>query len=159
MLILCHLLLIALLLLQPVKDCSRQEGKTHFCCEDNFCLKSCLLFFSNRLVRAMFPETIKEESEIASTCSTQVVPNQPTNLQRLAEPSQVVKNAVANLISYQVHTGLTWINFLILLQSYIVAVITMATATRWHVGLVYHISNHPPALVELHPLLYECSIL
>ena len=58
--------------------------------------------YSSRLVRAMFPETIKEESEISSTCSTQMIPNQPTNLQRLAEPSQVVKNAVANLISYQV---------------------------------------------------------
>ena len=49
----------------------------------------------------MFPETIKEEAE-GTNCSTQMMPNQPTNLQRLAEPSQVVKNAIANLINYQV---------------------------------------------------------
>ena len=63
------------------------------------------LFFSlcsARVGGILFPEPIKEESEVASTCSTQVVPNQPTNLQRLAEPSQVVKNAIANLINYQV---------------------------------------------------------
>jgi len=49
----------------------------------------------------MFPETITEESE--GIPSTQLNPNQPTNLQRLAEPSQIVKNAVANLINYQVN--------------------------------------------------------
>ena len=50
----------------------------------------------------MFPETITEESE--GIPSTQLNPNQSTNLQRLAEPSQIVKNAVANLINYQVNS-------------------------------------------------------
>ena len=76
----------------------------------------------------MFPETIKEEAE-GTNCSTQMMPNQPTNLQRLAEPSQVVKNAIANLINYQVISyccvGHHWLQ-----QSNINADITVTKYTR-----------------------------
>jgi hypothetical protein len=47
----------------------------------------------------MFPETLEEGIEIPST---QFDPAQPTAVQRLAEPSQMLKHAVVNLINYQV---------------------------------------------------------
>ena len=46
----------------------------------------------------MFPETLEEGIEIPST---QLDPAQPTAVQRLAEPSQMLKHAVVNLINYQ----------------------------------------------------------
>merc|ERR1719391_1126450 len=46
----------------------------------------------------MFPETLDEGLEIPST---QLDPMQPTAVQRLAEPSQMLKHAVVNLINYQ----------------------------------------------------------
>merc|ERR1712021_42959 len=46
----------------------------------------------------MFPETLEEGIEIPST---QLDPTQPTAVQRLAEPSQMLKHAVVNLINYQ----------------------------------------------------------
>ena len=46
----------------------------------------------------MFPETLEEGIEIPST---QLDPSQPTAVQRLAEPSQMLKHAVVNLINYQ----------------------------------------------------------
>ena len=45
-----------------------------------------------------FPETLEEGIEIPST---QLDPTQPTAVQRLAEPSQMLKHAVVNLINYQ----------------------------------------------------------
>ena len=49
----------------------------------------------------MFPETMEEGMAIPST---QMHPDQPTAVQRLAEPSQMLKHAVVNLINYQVYT-------------------------------------------------------
>jgi catenin beta 1 len=53
---------------------------------------------SQRVRAAMFPETLDEGVEIPST---QFDPAQPTAVQRLAEPSQMLKHAVVNLINYQ----------------------------------------------------------
>ncbi|CAC5365979.1 CTNNB1 [Mytilus coruscus] len=53
---------------------------------------------SQRVRAAMFPETMEEGMPIPST---QMHPDQPTAVQRLAEPSQMLKHAVVNLINYQ----------------------------------------------------------
>lgn len=53
---------------------------------------------SQRVRAAMFPETLEEGIEIPST---QFDPAQPTVVQRLSEPSQMLKHAVVNLINYQ----------------------------------------------------------
>uniref|UniRef100_A0A1L8DLC2 Armadillo segment polarity protein n=1 Tax=Nyssomyia neivai TaxID=330878 RepID=A0A1L8DLC2_9DIPT len=53
---------------------------------------------SHRVRAAMFPETLEEGTEIPST---QFDPQQPTAVQRLSEPSQMLKHAVVNLINYQ----------------------------------------------------------
>eukprot|EP00112_Aurelia_sp_Birch-Aquarium-sp1_P020658 Seg538.8_Seg538.4 transcript_id=Seg538.8_Seg538.4/GoldUCD/mRNA.D3Y31 product="Catenin beta" protein_id=Seg538.8_Seg538.4/GoldUCD/D3Y31 len=53
---------------------------------------------SYRVRAAMFPETVDEAMEIPST---QLDPGNPTAVQRLAEPSQMLKNAVVDLINYQ----------------------------------------------------------
>lgn len=53
---------------------------------------------SQRVRAAMFPETLDEGVEIPST---QFDPQQQTAVQRLAEPSQMLKHAVVNLINYQ----------------------------------------------------------
>lgn len=54
---------------------------------------------SQRVRAAMFPETLEEGIEIPSTQFDQ---SQPTAVQRLSEPSQMLKHAVVNLINYQV---------------------------------------------------------
>jgi len=54
---------------------------------------------SQRVRAAMFPETLEEGIQIPST---QIHMDQPTAVQRLAEPSQMLKHAVVNLINYQV---------------------------------------------------------
>ncbi|XP_013379954.1 catenin beta isoform X2 [Lingula anatina] len=53
---------------------------------------------SQRVRAAMFPETLEEGMQIPST---QIHPSEPTAVQRLAEPSQMLKHAVVNLINYQ----------------------------------------------------------
>lgn len=53
---------------------------------------------SQRVRAAMFPETLEEGLQIPST---QLDPTQPTAVQRLSEPSQMLKHAVVNLINYQ----------------------------------------------------------
>jgi len=53
---------------------------------------------SQRVRAAMFPETVEEGTEIPST---QLDSSQFTAVQRLAEPSQMLKTAVVNLIHYQ----------------------------------------------------------
>ena len=53
---------------------------------------------SQRVRAAMFPETLEEGVQIPST---QIHPDQQTAVQRLAEPSQMLKHAVVNLINYQ----------------------------------------------------------
>ncbi len=58
---------------------------------------------SQRVRAAMFPETLEEGIEIPSTQFNQT---QPTAVQRLAEPSQMLKHAVVNLINYQVRIDL-----------------------------------------------------
>ncbi|XP_014244094.1 armadillo segment polarity protein-like isoform X3 [Cimex lectularius] len=53
---------------------------------------------SQRVRAAMFPETLEEGIEIPST---QFDTSQATAVQRLSEPSQMLKHAVVNLINYQ----------------------------------------------------------
>ncbi|XP_071942828.1 catenin beta-like isoform X1 [Antedon mediterranea] len=53
---------------------------------------------SQRVRAAMYPETLEEGTQIPST---QFDPQHPTAVQRLAEPSQMLKHAVVNLINYQ----------------------------------------------------------
>lgn len=53
---------------------------------------------SQRVRAAIFPETLEEGINIPST---QFDPQQPTAVQRLSEPSQMLKHAVVNLINYQ----------------------------------------------------------
>uniref|UniRef100_A0AAR2K520 Catenin beta 1 n=1 Tax=Pygocentrus nattereri TaxID=42514 RepID=A0AAR2K520_PYGNA len=53
---------------------------------------------AQRVRAAMFPETLDEGMQIPST---QFDGTHPTNVQRLAEPSQMLKHAVVNLINYQ----------------------------------------------------------
>jgi len=53
---------------------------------------------TQRVRAAMFPETLEEGLEIPST---QLERSQPTAVQRLAEPSQMLRHAVVNLINYQ----------------------------------------------------------
>lgn len=53
---------------------------------------------SQRVRAAMFPETLEEGINIPST---QFDPQTQTAVQRLAEPSQMLKHAVVNLINYQ----------------------------------------------------------
>lgn len=53
---------------------------------------------SQRVRAAMFPETVEEGMNIPST---QFDPQQATAVQRLSEPSQMLKHAVSNLVNYQ----------------------------------------------------------
>ncbi|KAM9792419.1 junction plakoglobin a [Neosynchiropus ocellatus] len=53
---------------------------------------------AQRVRAAMFPETLEEGTTILST---QTDPAQMTNVQRLAEPSQMLKTAIIHLINYQ----------------------------------------------------------
>ena len=53
---------------------------------------------AQRVRAAMFPETLEEGMQIPTT---QYDGAHPTNVQRLAEPSQMLKHAVVNLINYQ----------------------------------------------------------
>uniref|UniRef100_A0A673KMZ7 Catenin beta-1-like n=1 Tax=Sinocyclocheilus rhinocerous TaxID=307959 RepID=A0A673KMZ7_9TELE len=53
---------------------------------------------AQRVRAAMFPETLDEGMQVTST---QFDSAHPTNVQRLAEPSQMLKHAVVNLINYQ----------------------------------------------------------
>ncbi|XP_067281995.1 junction plakoglobin [Pseudorasbora parva] len=53
---------------------------------------------AQRVRAAMFPETLVEGETVLPTQSN---PDQPTNVQRLAEPSQLLKTAIVHLINYQ----------------------------------------------------------
>lgn len=53
---------------------------------------------AQRIRAAMFPETLEAGTTILST---QTDPSQMTNVQRLAEPSQMLKAAIIHLINYQ----------------------------------------------------------
>lgn len=53
---------------------------------------------TQRVRAAMFPETLEGGTTILST---QTDPSQMTNVQRLAEPSQMLKTAIIHLINYQ----------------------------------------------------------
>ncbi|XP_037328133.1 junction plakoglobin a [Pungitius pungitius] len=53
---------------------------------------------AQRVRAAMFPETLESGTTIIST---QTDPSQMTNVQRLAEPSQMLKTAIVHLINYQ----------------------------------------------------------
>ncbi|XP_041374475.1 catenin beta-like [Gigantopelta aegis] len=53
---------------------------------------------SQRVRAAMFPESLPEGVQIPQT---NLHPDQPTAVQRLSEPSQMLKHAVVNLINYQ----------------------------------------------------------
>lgn len=47
----------------------------------------------------MFPESAADGDKIPST---QLVADQPTNLQQLSQPSQMLRAALQNLVNYQV---------------------------------------------------------
>lgn len=53
---------------------------------------------SHRVRQAMFPETMDDNMDIPQT---QIDPSNPTAVQRLAEPSQMLKNNIVDLINYQ----------------------------------------------------------
>jgi len=53
---------------------------------------------SHRVRQAMFPETMDDNMDIPQT---QMDPSNPTAVQRLAEPSQMLKNNIVDLINYQ----------------------------------------------------------
>ena len=53
---------------------------------------------SQRVRGAMFPETLDEGMQAPQA---QIHPGQETAVQRLSEPSQMLKSAVVNLINYQ----------------------------------------------------------
>lgn len=53
----------------------------------------------DRIRMTMFPEAIQEGEEVPST---QMMPNQQTNLQRLSQPAQILKSALSSLATYQV---------------------------------------------------------
>lgn len=54
---------------------------------------------AQRVRAAIFPETVEGSTTILST--TQTDASQMTNVQRLAEPSQMLKAAIIHLINYQ----------------------------------------------------------
>lgn len=53
---------------------------------------------AQRVRQAMFPETMVEGTTVLST---QMDSSQQTNVQKLAEPSQMLKAAIVHLINYQ----------------------------------------------------------
>ncbi len=53
---------------------------------------------AQRVRAAMFPETLVEGETVLTAQSN---PDQPTNVQRLAEPSHLLKTAIVHLINYQ----------------------------------------------------------
>jgi len=59
----------------------------------------------------MFPETLEEGAHIPST---QFDSTSSTAVQRLAEPSLMLKQAVVNLINYQVNT----VNIFVIIHTY-----------------------------------------
>ena len=61
---------------------------------------------ADRVREVLFPETLPADGSMHPIPSTQYEQNVPTSVQRLAQPSQMLKNAVVNLIHYQV-CGLT----------------------------------------------------
>lgn len=52
---------------------------------------------AQRIRAAMYPETVEDRSLLVTT----QVEGQQTNVQRLAEPSQMLKSAIVHLINYQ----------------------------------------------------------
>jgi len=69
-------------LVVPFADISQQMNQTR----------------SQRVRSAMFPETLDEGMQIPQTA---IHPGVETAVQRLSEPSQMLKSAVVNLINYQ----------------------------------------------------------
>ncbi|XP_039264022.2 catenin beta-1-like [Styela clava] len=56
---------------------------------------------ADRVRDVLFPETSMDDGSMQQIPSTQFDPNNPTAVQRLAEPSQMLKHAVVNIINYQ----------------------------------------------------------
>ena len=54
---------------------------------------------AERVREVLFPETLPDDQTIPNTQYNHKI---PTSVQRLAQPSQMLKNAVVNLIHYQV---------------------------------------------------------
>ena len=67
------------------------------------CTRVSLAASRKRVKESIFPGSLHPNSEAPGT--TRILPNQQTNLEQLARPSQMVKTAIANLINYQVITG------------------------------------------------------
>lgn len=109
----------------------------------------------------MFPETLPEGVQIPST---QVHPDQPTAVQRLAEPSQMLKHAVVNLINYQVCTcldevewGSRFFSLIILLQTLVFAICLVTAVAAEDVLLLPQSMLYSGNAAELACL--RCSIL
>ena len=79
-----------------------------------------------RVKAAMFPEPVSPTNEHPST---QITPGQPTNLQRLTGPSQMVTATIKKLIDYQVRTYCMYIQYI---RTYV------RTYTYNHIYLVLH---------------------
>lgn len=87
---------------------------------------------AQRVRAAMFPETLEEGIQIPPT---QLDAAHPTAVQRLAEPSQMLKHAVVNLINYQDDAEL---------------------ATRAIPELTKLLNDEDQVCVQLNEFLHEC---
>lgn len=96
---------------EPGKISFMTQGKRHLKYTTPHISVTCLLILSRvdlgaqlnmtraqRVRAAMFPETMEPGTTILST---QTDPSQMTNVQKLAEPSQMLKVAIVHLINYQ----------------------------------------------------------
>ena len=57
---------------------------------------------AERVRQVLFPETMPDDENMQHIPNTQYDQKIPTTVQRLTEPSQMLKKAVVNLIHYQV---------------------------------------------------------
>ncbi|VDO91931.1 unnamed protein product [Soboliphyme baturini] len=98
---------------------------------------------AQRIRAAMFPETIDESNDIPAP---QFDYGQSTNVQRLAEPSQMLKTAVVNLINYHDDAELTTkaIPELIKLLGDVDQVVVQQAAM-----VIHHLSKRDAALIAL----------
>lgn len=56
---------------------------------------------AQRIRAAIFPETIEDGSPLSISSSTHIVHRQTTAVQKLSEPSQLLKNAVNDILNYK----------------------------------------------------------
>lgn len=105
---------------------------------------------AQRVRAAMFPETLEEGIHIPPT---QMDAAHPTAVQRLAEPSQMLKHAVVNLINYQDDAELATraIPELTKLLNDEDQVCVQLSPEEQYCILVWNTSNIPPVFNHLNP--------